>query len=432
MNVNNSGNSNSIKSYTTENQGVETSKSDKLKQSAQEPLQSLVGKDVTVTSSPYAPNAKQASNLINTQGTAGTHKISDQEGGLTEVKAPTKNEKSLVKDVRTLGGEEFAKAEKAMRKFDTFLHGGEQMISTNSPSIVHVQRDGDNKWVGLRSDIELIPKGIMSNPQTKDKGLTEEAIVKFNVLKTKLINELGFEAIQGKGGGFIHKDTGMRIAVMYNPHDKEMSIYFSGLGASVKKDQGLTTRLGEVIKESLGGKAKSTAVCIGLGNVLKELNKDDGIKLSVAGHSHGGNLAQVVSLTAGIPAVCFNSRCISATTQQMIKNALQNKNDVYTKNSEGITHFNKEGCWVSDNRALNAIIKLIGKIKGDEAMRVGEQFSVPSNRKGSFARHNDTSWPEDIKPNLNNRVNAPSMLTQRNMDPIQMRQALGGGVNEIK
>ncbi len=293
-------------------------------------------------------------------------------------------------DVRGLNQKEFQETRNMMQSYHNLRVGAGQMMQ-NKPI------DTAYGWTPL-------PSGKAE----EQKDLPLAALEAFGKL-TATLTECGFTPAGDDDKTFYHEATGTNFAVMYNKDQKELSLFFFGLGNS-PKDKGFFTRLGQVVAESLGAKTKSTELCLKLGKALKmlaeEQSKKDAIsdqptiKFSTSGHSHGGNLAQIVALTAGLKGVLFNSRCISGKTQELIKHANPN----FDQNKNQLTHFNKHGCWVTDNPTLNALAKVYGKITGKSAAaRIGREHYVPSTRKGAAQCHNETHWPAELTAHVSSR-----------------------------
>ncbi len=280
-------------------------------------------------------------------------------------------------DVRKLSQEKFNEVKTSMEKYSQLQKGGSGLMSSWTPETPD--------WAPLRSGED--------EKALSRRDLPEDTKKLFLQLKSEL-SDIGFLPADGNTDkGFYHKESGSRIAVMCSRDGKELSIFIQGL--QDPKAKGFFPRLKQVLSESVGGKPPSTDLCLKMGKVLEKLKNENSNKtFSVVGHSHGGNLAQIVALTAGIKGVCFNSRCISGKTQDLI-----GKENI-AQNAGNITHFNKEGDWLTGTRAIRGLATVWAKITGSaKAERFGTQFSLPPNEgvKGSLNIHNDTSWPSGLK-----------------------------------
>lgn len=322
----------------------------------------------------------------------GAHRLGGAGGLFAKLMGKTEHVRfAESKDVRTLPPETFQQAERTVRKYGVVSLAANAMLLFGA-------NDTYDRWVTLSSTFDYGSPSVSEDKANK-LVLTPSVHTSAEALK-KTLGECGFEPCKT---GFIHKKTGMQLALLYYQDDKEITLFFRGLGDATEK--GFFARFGQVVKDSLGLRAQSTDVCITLGKKLAELQ---GTKITVSGHSHGGNLAQIVAMTAGLPAVCFNSRAVSRDAQEAIKETI---GDNYGKNARAITHFNKQGCWVTDNPALSAITKFIAKAKGQEpAQRLGTQYYVPSNEKGTFACHNDVSWPEGLQADAWDTKNEDNLI----------------------
>lgn len=327
-------------------------------------------------------------------------------------------------DVRMLDNEtklgdgrtKFGQTERDMKRYGTLNEAASSMIMRGENSTFD---SGEGRWVSITSTKDYANiKPNESERMEANFGLTDSVRTSAEELKS-ILKECGFEPHKT---GFIHKETGMQVAILYNKDEKELSIAIRGLGSSIK-ETGIFSRAGQVIKDSLGGRTQSTKLCIELGQKLAKFNDSLGGKMgfTLSGHSHGGNLAQIVGTTAGVRTICFNSRAVSADAQNQMKKAL---GDRYEGNTQNITHFNKRGCWVTDNPALSAMTKFIAKAKSTTcAQRLGTQYYVPSEKKGTIARHNDMKWPVGLEPFAKPKPKSELSHSQ-NLDPAALADQL--------
>lgn len=289
----------------------------------------------------------------------------------------------IPKDVGKLPESEQSAVKKQMDQYNSVKESGQDMIKGySSPS--------GSGLVGL-------------SPKLK---LSDEHKELFGKLSEPLTN-LGFKP---EGHGFYHEQSGTRVALLFNNDTKELSLFFMGLGVNNTQDKGFNTRLGQIATESIGGVSLAARQSIDLGKALGALQKENpGITLSVVGHSHGEGLAQTVALAAGngVKAFCFNSRPISGATRLTIGE------EHVTGNAKNVTHFCKQGDWLTGTRAINALAAGWERATGFRKTRnIGTVYSVEASTsqkelpllKRTLAIHNETSWE--------NRTMSPEQLTE--------------------
>lgn len=232
--------------------------------------------------------------------------------------------------------------------------------------------------------------GARNNPDVEDGN---ETLLSFNKLKQS-ITKLGFKE-GDRSNCFYSEKTGTCIRLNYVVTEKMIVIGFMGVGNETKVT--LDPSCAEALCNSsamgiahnfIGGINANVTEAIELGKALKESCISPDIKPFIAGHSHGGMLAQSAAVANSLEASVFNSEPMGAGVRRYIRSNVGNKQ--FHQNAEKITAFSVQGEWLGGTRIFNILSVLAERILGIPVPRTvaGKAYSItPVEKTGAVDLH---------------------------------------------
>ncbi len=196
------------------------------------------------------------------------------------------------------------------------------------------------------------------------------------------ITSLGFK--KGKENCFYSEKTGSCFRLSHNPNEKRVVIGMMGLlnegqAAGEKLAKPLLKRnIKAILHNFFGGIHANVTEAIELGNALKQACESSDTTLVIAGHSHGGMLAQCAAAANGIKASVFNSEPMGAGVRRYIRSKVGHKE--FHKNAENITAFSVRGECLGGTRVFNVLSVWAERILGIPVPRTvaGKAYSIQS------------------------------------------------------
>ncbi len=215
----------------------------------------------------------------------------------------------------------------------------------------------------------------------------------FNNLRLS-IAQLGFK--EGDYSNcFYSEKTGTCIRLNYDMEERTIVIGIMGLGNEEKATLNETdadalawSSARGTAHNFIGGINANVTEAIELGKALKEACNGSSIKPVIAGHSHGGMLAQCAAVANGLEASVFNSEPMGAGVRRYIRSNVGNT--AFAENAEKITAFSVKGEWLGGTRIFNILSVLAERILGIPVPRTvaGKAYSItPVHKTGAFDLH---------------------------------------------
>jgi len=218
------------------------------------------------------------------------------------------------------------------------------------------------------------------------------------------IKSLGFEQDE-LTGIFYSKETGTCFRLMLDETKNELVVCFRGLGhegdMSLEQGGGLPKSVTKEIaakatssakSDFFGGVNKAALQVIELGKVVKEAagkmkgSNEEPYTAKMAGHSHGGGLAQTAAAANGLHGIVFNARPMGPGVRMHI-----GQSEV-AKNSEKIVAFSGEGDYLSACTSLNVLAKITERLTGFVLPRtVGKEYHLPPAKEDRATVQNLTN-----------------------------------------
>ncbi len=186
---------------------------------------------------------------------------------------------------------------------------------------------------------------------------------------------------------FFDTDIGLKVDIMKNNTTGEVIVVY---GAFSSSNSELSTWIDKKGMLAAQGSAVGSTL-LGLSSELfdkalllqKEITKAlPDTKITLAGHSLGGALAQYVGLHTATQAICFNSFPLGAGLQQDIGREKLFNADRY------VTHISCQTDWASDNQFGAAIIDTVCCSIGITTPgNFGRRLAIPSAYTGTHDTH---------------------------------------------
>lgn len=184
--------------------------------------------------------------------------------------------------------------------------------------------------------------------------------------------------------------TTLKIVIMVHQQTKEVVIAFGASNsfeteASSSEEQRVFKKrqLIQIGKNLLGCMPSLYALAEKTMGVIQPLLKDQypNSKITLVGHSLGGSVAQYVSLKHSTEAYIFNSAPLGAGLQKDIGSAkLKKAKDL-------IQHLSVDGDWLSNNRWIWYLDRIVSAIGIKTPGSFGNRLSIPSKYADRYKTH---------------------------------------------
>lgn len=225
-------------------------------------------------------------------------------------------------------------------------------------------------WKGYHIDTKRLKEGKNSLIHKSHTALE-------NIIRR--VKDIGFK--EDSRGGFYDPKTGTIFNIIYDVSDKEKpevifcfeglrSERFLDISRKVRSKVGMANKKA-AFKEFIGGIPKASLQAMEIGKILKE---ESGHLNPVAiGHSHGGGLAQIAALAAGIKGVVFNSRPMGAKIRHRLgKETIQ-------ANIPNIVAFAGKGDFLTRIKVFNKTASIVRKtLKIPLPRTLGTGYNLPA------------------------------------------------------